>query len=165
MLKQGLINEFLHEVENTRKLLHAIPNSALDWKPTEINWNTAQLASHIVKLYAWLDPVINQDEFALDNFEYNQGDISDISNIISKFEENVEKSKKVLENFDESTAANLWKMIIHGHEAIPPTPKIAIIRGVVFNHLYHHRGELVVYLRMTGNKVPGLYGPTADGIR
>jgi uncharacterized damage-inducible protein DinB len=30
------------------------------------------------------------------------------------------------------------------------------------NHLVHHRGQLTVYLRMAGGKVPGLYGPSAD---
>jgi acyl CoA:acetate/3-ketoacid CoA transferase alpha subunit len=32
----------------------------------------------------------------------------------------------------------------------------------LFNHLYHHRGELVVYLRAAGAQVPGLYGPTYE---
>ena len=27
------------------------------------------------------------------------------------------------------------------------------------NHLIHHRGQLSVYLRQTGSKVPGIYGP------
>jgi hypothetical protein len=35
MIKQALLGEFLHEAENTRKLLQAIPDSALDWKPSE----------------------------------------------------------------------------------------------------------------------------------
>jgi len=35
MLVQSLLGEFLHEAENTRKLLNAIPDSALDWKPSE----------------------------------------------------------------------------------------------------------------------------------
>ena len=27
------------------------------------------------------------------------------------------------------------------------------------NHMIHHRGQLTVYLRLTGAKVPALYGP------
>lgn len=30
------------------------------------------------------------------------------------------------------------------------------------NHSTHHRGQLVVYLRLLGAKVPSVYGPTAD---
>ena len=32
----------------------------------------------------------------------------------------------------------------------------------VFLHLAHHRGQLTVYLRLLGAKVPSVYGPTAD---
>ena len=41
-------------------------------------------------------------------------------------------------------------------------PKIAVLRSWSFNHLYHHRGQLTVYLRLLGVAVPGMYGPTAD---
>lgn len=41
-------------------------------------------------------------------------------------------------------------------------PRIQVVRSFLFNHLYHHRGKLIFYLRSTGNKVAGLYGPTAD---
>ncbi|MBS1486733.1 MAG: DinB family protein [Bacteroidetes bacterium] len=165
MLKEGLINEFLHETENTRKLLKAIPDAALNWKPAEKSWTTAQLASHIAGLYDWYDKVINLDDFALDAYHYDRGDLSKAANIVAKFEENAERAQRALENFDESTAKRPWQMTMRGHEAIAPTPKIVIIRSVLFNHVYHHRGELVVYLRATGHKVPGLYGPTAEGTR
>jgi len=36
------------------------------------------------------------------------------------------------------------------------------LRGMVMNHLIHHRGQLTVYLRLLGVPVPGLYGPSAD---
>ncbi len=31
-----------------------------------------------------------------------------------------------------------------------------------FNHWAHHRGQMTVYLRLMGAKVPALYGPSAD---
>ena len=30
------------------------------------------------------------------------------------------------------------------------------------NHATHHRGQLIVYLRLLGRRVPSVYGPTAD---
>jgi len=30
------------------------------------------------------------------------------------------------------------------------------------NHATHHRGQLVVYLRLLEQRVPSIYGPTAD---
>jgi len=37
----------------------------------------------------------------------------------------------------------------------------AIRKGVI-NHMAHHRGQLTVYLRLTGETVPAIYGPSAD---
>lgn len=163
MIKQALLGEFLHEAESTRKLLNAIPDSALEWKPSEKNWTTAQLASHIAEVYNWYEDTFNKDVFDMGTYQYNKGDISTAKNIVEKFEENVTRAHEALNNWDENTAMNDWRMEMNGNVIFPATPKIQVIRGFLFNHLYHHRGELIVYLRSTGNNVPGIYGPTADG--
>ena len=41
-------------------------------------------------------------------------------------------------------------------------PKIALVRAIVLNHAYHHRGQLSVYLRLIDVPVPSIYGPSAD---
>ena len=37
-----------------------------------------------------------------------------------------------------------------------------IVRAIMLNHWYHHRGQLLVYLRLLNLSVPSVYGPTAD---
>ncbi|MFP7654661.1 DinB family protein [Chryseobacterium proteolyticum] len=162
MIKQALLGEFLYEAENTRKILNAIPDSVLDWKPSDKSWTTGQLASHIAEIYNWYEYTFNQNTFDMGIYQYDKGDISTIQNIVAKFENNVSRAQQVIEGSDESTYFNEWKMEMNGKILFAPTPRVQVIRGFLFNHLYHHRGELVVYLRSTGNKVPGLYGPTAD---
>lgn len=161
-IKQGLLNEFEHEAENTRKLLKAIPDSALDYKPQPHLWSVGQLASHIAEVYNWFDGTFNVNEFDMGTYSYDKGNISKAENIVAKFEENFAKAKEVLENSDEETYFNNWRMVNNGQELMPAAPRIAMVRGFLFNHLYHHRGELVAHLRATGNKVPGLYGPTYE---
>jgi uncharacterized damage-inducible protein DinB len=164
MLVQALLAEFKHEAESTRKLLNAIPDSALDYKPSEKNWTTGQLASHIAEVYAWFDGTFNQDVMEMSTYRYDKGDISKAANIVAKFEENVKQAEAVLANAKEETMMGLWAMHFNGQPiaAFPAMPRAVVVRSFLFNHLYHHRGELVVYLRATGNKVPGMYGPTAD---
>jgi uncharacterized damage-inducible protein DinB len=41
-------------------------------------------------------------------------------------------------------------------------PRVAVLRGMIFNHSVHHRGQLSVYLRMCDIPVPAIYGPSAD---
>ena len=162
MIKQALQGEFAHEAENTRKLLQAIPDSALTYRPQPHLWSVGQLASHIAEVYNWFDGTFNQDAFSMDTYKYDKGDISKASNIVAKFEENFAKAKAVLDNSDEGTYMNMWRMQMGGHDIMPPMPRISVVRGFLFNHLYHHRGELVAHLRSTGNTVPGLYGPTYE---
>ena len=162
MIVQALLGEFLHEAENTRKLLNAIPDSALDYKPREESWTTGQLASHIAEVYNWYDPTFNQNIFDMGAYKYDKGDITKVANIVAKFEENVKHAQAVLENAKDETMMTIWHMQAGGNDIFPPMPRIQVVRGFLYNHLYHHRGGLIVYLRATGNKVPGLYGPTAD---
>ena len=163
MIVQSLMGEFLHEVENTRKLLKAIPDSALNFKPAEISWTTGQLASHIAEIYNWYQPTLHQDVFDMATYTYDKGDISAAANIVAKFEENVKNAQAALETATDESMFTNWKMVMGNEEPIfPVMPRVQVVRGFLFNHLYHHRGEMIVYLRSTGNKVPGLYGPTAD---
>jgi len=39
--------------------------------------------------------------------------------------------------------------------------RIEMIQDTI-NHWAHHRGQMTVYLRLMGAKVPALYGPSAD---
>jgi uncharacterized damage-inducible protein DinB len=41
-------------------------------------------------------------------------------------------------------------------------PRIEMVRTLMLNHWYHHRGQLTVYLRLLEVPVPAIYGPTAD---
>ena len=163
MIVQSLMGEFLHEVENTRKLLKAIPDSALNFKPADISWTTGQLASHIAEIYNWYQPTLHQDVFDMATYTYDKGDISAAANIVAKFEENVKNAQAALETATDESMFTNWKMVMGSEEPdFPVMPRVQVVRGFLFNHLYHHRGEMIVYLRSTGNKVPGLYGPTAD---
>lgn len=162
MIIQSLLGEFQHEAENTRKLLKAIPDSALNYKPQENLWTIGQLASHIAEVYNWFDGTFNLDEMDMASYKYDKGDITKASNIVEKFEENVKKAQTVLENAKEDTMFTNWSMTAGGQQLMPPMPRIQVVRGFLFNHLYHHRGELVAHLRASGNKVPGLYGRTYE---
>ena len=55
----------------------------------------------------------------------------------------------------------MWSLKMGG-KPMMTMPRIACIRGMIMNHIIHHRGQFSVYLRMAGGKVPSIYGPSAD---
>ena|SRR5690625_2773918 len=162
MTKQALLSEFQHEAEGTRKLLSMIPDSALAYRPQPHLWSVAELASHIAEIYNWYDVTFNQEDFEMSTYKYDKGDISKASNIVEKFETNVKAAQEAIEKSDESEYKNEWTLTMNGKPLFPSGPKVQMIRGFLFNHLYHHRGELISHLRATGNKVPSLFGPNYE---
>ena len=44
----------------------------------------------------------------------------------------------------------------------PVIVAVFVLRSFLFNHWYHHRGQLLVYLRLLDVPMPSVYGPTAD---
>ena len=161
-MKEELLNEFLYETEGTRKLLRAIPDNILDWKPSAQSWTTGQLASHIATIYFWYQGTFKQDVLDMSTLNYDTGDISKMENIISKFEENAKSAEECVRSASDEDLKKTWRMVAGGRDLMPPAPRLQIVRGFLFNHLYHHRGEMIVYLRSNGKKIPGLYGPTAE---
>ena len=49
-----------------------------------------------------------------------------------------------------------------GDKTLMTMPKAALLRALLMNHTYHHRGQLSSYLRACGSKVPAIYGASAD---
>ena len=62
---------------------------------------------------------------------------------------------------DDSALAGTWR-VVDGDKEVMAMPVGAVLRTIMLNHWYHHRGQLAVYLRQVGAKVPSIYGPSAD---
>lgn len=165
MILQYLTQEFEHEVTNTRKLLQAVPEKDLGYKPAETSWTMGELAQHIATIYYWYEGTFNQDVYDINADQLERGDTNDIQATLALFESNVEKARNSLNSLTEDKLQDNWTMKAGDTVVLGPMPRGVVARGFLFNHLYHHRGEMIVYLRATGNKVPGLYGPTYEESR
>jgi uncharacterized damage-inducible protein DinB len=162
MILQYLIQEFEQEVNSTRKLLKAIPEKDLGYKPSEISWTMGELAQHIATIYYWYVGALTQDVYDIAADHLERGDTNDINATLALFESNVEKARMALQSLTEQQLQDNWTMKVGERIVLGPMPRGIVARSFLFNHTYHHRGEMIVYLRATGNKVPGLYGPTYE---
>ena len=162
MLLQSLIAEFEHEVTNTRKLLQAVPQKDLAFKPSPVSWTMGELAQHIATIYYWYEGTLTKDVYDIAAEKLERGDVNDKEATLHLFERNVEKARQALQTLSEESLRQPWTMKSGQRTVLGPLPRGMVSRGFLFNHIYHHRGELVVYLRASGNKVPGLYGPTYE---
>lgn len=165
MILRQLLAEFEHEVNNTRKLLQAVPEKDLQYKPSDTSWTMGQLAQHIATIYYWYTGTFTKDVYDLATDPLERGSPDDIKATLSLFESNVELARNALQSITEEKLQDNWTMKAGERVILGPMPRGIVARGFLFNHIYHHRGEMIVYLRATGNKVPGLYGPTYEDSR
>lgn len=159
MVLQYLTGEFENEVKSTRKLLQAVPEKDIGYKPSEISWTMGELAQHIATIYHWYEGTLTQDVYDMATDHLERGAPNDIQATLALFERNVEKARMALASLTEQKLQDNWTMKFNGQVVLGPMPRGIVSRGFLFNHIYHHRGELIVYLRATGNKIPSMYGP------
>lgn len=162
MLVKALLGELQFEADNTRKLFNAISDDVLDYKPNDFNWTLGQLASHIAEIYNWWPHTMHTSEVDLAVYTYDKGDIGSMKHIKAKLEQNIEMAINSLTDFPEEKLMETWTLKHGDHIIFGPLPRVQAVRGFLMNHLYHHRGEMIAYLRTNEQPVPGLYGPSYE---
>src|SRR5688500_3779175 len=73
----------------------------------------------------------------------------------------VERVRENLEKIGDGGLGAAWTGSAGG-KTLMTMPKAALLRALLMNHTYHHRGQLSVYLRLLDVPVPPIYGPSAD---
>lgn len=160
-LNKALIAEFKHESGNTRKILERIPTDKLAWKPHEKSMTIGRLATHIAELPIWIDRALTEDEFDFATAVFKRETKESTEAILQLFEERKESAIKLLESASDELLNSPYIMR-RGEQILVTGPRKVHIRTVGFNHLYHHRGQLSVFLRLLDVYIPGMYGPSAD---
>ena len=159
-INEGLIGELEMEAATTRKVLERIPAEIFDWKPHEKSMTMGRLATHVADMFGWYIPALEADEldFAAGYNEPKAENAEDLTAILDK---NVAAATESLRKTDDETLRKMWKLR-DGENVFFEVPKVQVLRGMVMNHIIHHRGQLSVYLRLNSIPVPPIYGPSAD---
>src|SRR5687767_9959230 len=134
-----------------------------DWRPHEKSMIFGYLANMVATIPTWIAMEINQDE--LDVAPANGGKME------QKRLDNSEQLLQALDKaaaaarsaFDQTTDEHLetnWRLLAGG-KVVMEAPRYEMIQDTI-NHWAHHRGQMTVYLRLMGAKVPAIYGPSAD---
>jgi uncharacterized damage-inducible protein DinB len=160
-INTSLIGELKHESANTRKMLERVPTDKLEWQPHEKSMQLGRLAKHVADLPVWFERIINADEFDFATAKFNREPPANTEAILNLFEERLATAIKFLETASDENLNESWTFR-RGEHIILQAPKKVALRSVAYNHTYHHRGQLSVYLRLLDVRVPGMYGPSAD---
>ncbi len=157
------MNAFIQELEleaaRTRRVLERVPTDKLTWAPHAKSMNIGKLAMHIAVIPGRLSGWILTDEF---HFSPNPTpEPTSTEQILAAHDAAVAEAKQNLATVGDAGLATMWTAKM-GDKTLMSMPKGAVVRTLVLNHAFHHRGQLSVYLRLLDVPVPSIYGPSAD---
>jgi uncharacterized damage-inducible protein DinB len=155
----GLLQELEQEAHTTRRVLERVPDTQLTWRPHKKARTLGELALHVASVPGAVAALASQSRIQAP--EFIDPSPKSASELIPALDESIAKAKSLLGGMDDETLNGMWQMM-RGEREIFAIPRVALLRSIMLNHWYHHRGQLSVYLRELGVAVPSIYGPSAD---
>jgi uncharacterized damage-inducible protein DinB len=156
---EGLLQELTQEAQTTRRVLERVPADKLGWKPHEKSMSLGQLALHVATVPGNVAQITQQSPFPLPQF--TQPSATSAAELVPALDASVATAREILRSMDDAALGKIWQAV-DGEREVMALPVGAVLRSIMLNHWYHHRGQLSVYLRQLGVAVPSIYGPSAD---
>jgi uncharacterized damage-inducible protein DinB len=155
--------ELDREVDRSRKALEHVPDGQYQWKPHERSMIFGYLADMVATIPTWITMEINRDDLDIAPAEgqgTKKAPKETSADLIKALDEAAAEARSALEKTTDEYLQTNWKLLARGN-VVWEGPRHEIIQDTI-NHWAHHRGQMTVYLRLMGAKVPALYGPSAD---
>jgi uncharacterized damage-inducible protein DinB len=156
-----MLNEFREEAATTRRVLAQVPVDKLGWKPHPKSMSLGQLALHIAANPGNVSNIAQQEELDAAQINFNPPEPRSLEEIHTTFEQSIRAGERCLGEMTEQQATGNWRLTVNGRQIFSKS-RVAVLREIMLNHWYHHRGQLSVYLRLLDIPVPTIYGPSAD---
>jgi uncharacterized damage-inducible protein DinB len=158
-IADAMLMEMDMEEKTTQRVLERVPESKLSWKPHPKAYSLGQLAMHIAIAPGRIATAANEDsyEFA----PQPPPEPKTRQEIMAAFAESNAKAKQLVKGFSDARMGATWTLTKNG-KAVMSVPRVAFLRSIMMNHIYHHRGQLSVYIKLLDVPVPSIYGPSAD---
>lgn len=155
-----LLAEMDQESQSTMRVLERIPQAQLTWRPHAKSMSLGQLALHVATIPGNVAQLASMDTIP-EPPAFIQAEAATAAELVPALKASLAKAREVLGGMSDEQLMQTWRLMAGGKE-IMAMPRAAVIRMIMLNHWYHHRGQLLVYLRMHNVPLPSVYGPTAD---
>ncbi len=155
----AMLAELEQEAQATRRLLERVPEDRLSWKPHPKSFSLGQIALHLAELPGGVGSMAAEEMFPLPQFQQKEAESR--AELLRAFERGLTTARDALGRMDDQKLMGTWTLQ-HEGRVLMSLPRVALLRSLLLNHYYHHRGQLTVYLRLLNVPLPSTYGPTAD---
>jgi uncharacterized damage-inducible protein DinB len=165
-LTELFLSELEREADRSRRALEQMPDGKQDWKPHDRSMGFGYLAELVATMPSWLAMTINRDELDLkpaDGSAMKREPLNTRDDYLKALDKAVADARTAIAKTTDEYLMTPWRLLVGGN-VVMESPRHVVMRDAL-NHLAHHRGQMTVYLRLLGSKVPALYGPSADDQR
>ena len=159
-LVDGMLKELEQEAQTTRRVLERVQDDHLAWRPHKKARTLGELALHIATVPGAVAELVGTHT-TVQAPQFTDAKPTSASELIPALDESIAKARRVLSGMDDEALMATWRMMNDGREILA-APRIAMLRSIMLNHWYHHRGQLTVYLKQLDVPIPSIYGPSAD---
>jgi len=159
-----LVPEFDREIAVTREVLERVPDDRAEWKPHPKSFPMAHLAQLVARLPGWVGMMLVRDELDIapvGGSGFPGYSIEKTAALVAEFDKNAAAGRAALLTATDEALQQPWTLKKAG-QVMQTGTRYQMLRSMVLNHQVHHRAQLAMYLRLTDQKVPEMYGPTAD---
>ena len=121
------------------------------------------LSDLVANIPSWVGMAVTLDELDIapkDGPKYAPAPVNTSAEFVAALDKAVAQAREALQKTNDAHLETSWRLFAGGHLAFEQ-PRRQVIRDT-FLHSAHHRGQMTVYLRLLGSKVPSVYGPSAD---
>ena len=157
---QMLLMELDHEARATRRVLERVPGDRLNYRPHEKSMSLGQLALHVATVPGNVAELAAMSSAPAPP-DFVQPPATTVRELGPALDDSLARARRALGGLDDDAMRETWRLV-SGDRELMALPRAAFLRAVMLNHWYHHRGQLLVYLRLLDVPVPSVYGPTAD---
>ncbi|MEW5983168.1 MAG: DinB family protein [Acidobacteriota bacterium] len=161
MANEALIAELEQEASATRRLLERVPEAHLGWRPHARSMSLGQLALHVAMIPGDLSQLAGLDGLDAAAVSFEPPVPRNADELLSSLDRSIASATEFLGKLTQSQAEAPWRLTLRGQEVFT-VPRLGLVRTLMLNHWYHHRGQLAVYLRLLDIPVPAVYGRSAD---
>jgi uncharacterized damage-inducible protein DinB len=162
-LTEFLRQEFDREVTRSRRALEQVPEGKYDWKPHDRSMIFGYLADIVATIPSWIVMELTTNDLDIaptDGSTMRQEPKKTSAALVQALDASAAEARAALEKTNDEYLNTTWRLKARG-AVVQEAPRYQMIQDTI-NHWAHHRGQMTVYLRLMGAKVPALYGPSAD---
>ncbi|MFN8570838.1 MAG: DinB family protein [Gemmatimonadaceae bacterium] len=162
-LNDFFLGELDREANRSREVLLQVPADKYDWKPHDKSMKFGYLADLVAIIPTWIAMQVTKDELDIapaDGAQMPREPKTTSAALVVALDASLVTARNALAGTNDDHLNTKWQLKARGN-VVQEAPRYQMIQDT-FNHWVHHRGQMTVYLRLLGAKVPATYGPSAD---